>query len=96
MNLQSIKDKAKKIFPEIVSIRHHLHAHPELSMQEKNTSAFIASRLQKLNVEFETGWAGYGITAWIKGKNPDKKTIAFRADMDALPIHSKLSYLELK
>jgi amidohydrolase len=89
MNLQSIKDEAKKIFPQIVSIRHHLHAHPELSMQEKNTSAFIASRLQKLNIEFETGWAGYGITAWIKGKNPDKKTIAFRADMDALPIHEK-------
>lgn len=89
MNLQSIKDEAKKIFPEIKSIRHHLHAYPELSMQEKNTSAFIISQLQKLNIEFETGWAGYGITAFIKGKNPGKKTIAFRADMDALPIHEK-------
>lgn len=89
MNLQSIKDEAKKIFPEILSVRHHLHAHPELSMQEKNTSAFIVSQLQRLNIEFETGWAGYGITALIKGKTPGKKIVALRADMDALPIFEK-------
>lgn len=91
MDLQKIKDEAKKLFPEILSVRHHLHAHPELSMQEKSTSAFIISQLQKLNIEFETGWAGYGITALIKGKNPDKKIIAMRTDMDALPIFEKNS-----
>ena len=69
-----------------IGFRHHIHAHPELSFQEKNTSAFIASRLREWGISFQSGLAGTGIVALIEGKNPASRVIALRADMDALPI----------
>lgn len=81
-----IKEKAEQYFPEIQSIRHHIHSHPELSFQEFETSAFIAAKLREFGIEHQAVKAGTGIVALIKGKNPDKKCIALRADMDALPI----------
>ena len=69
-----------------IGFRHHIHAHPELSFQEKNTSAFIASRLREWGISFQSGLAGTGIVALIEGKNPSSRVIALRADMDALPI----------
>ena len=86
---KQIKDLASSIFPEIVSIRKWLHKHPELSFQEKETSKFICSILEKNNIQFTDNIGGYGVIAIIKGKNPDSKVIAFRADMDALPIHEQ-------
>jgi len=83
--LQTIKAKAKAIHPDLVRIRHHLHAHPELSFQEYETSIFIKTELDKLNIPYSS-MAETGIVALIKGKNPEKKTIALRADIDALPI----------
>lgn len=64
----------------------HLHAHPELSFQETETSLFVQRELTKLNIPFRAGIAGTGILAKVEGKNPSKKIIALRADMDALPI----------
>jgi amidohydrolase len=84
--INSIREKAEKYFPEIQSIRHHIHSHPELSFEEHKTAAFISKKLKEFGVEHETGVAGTGIVALIRGKNPDKKCIALRADMDALPI----------
>lgn len=81
-----IKEKAEQYFPEIQAIRHHIHAHPELSFQEAETAKFISSKLSEFGIEHQTGVAGTGIVALIKGKNPDNKCIALRADMDALPI----------
>lgn len=81
-----IKQKATAYFPEIQAIRHHIHAHPELSFQEFETSKFIAEKLKSFGIEEQQTLAGTGIVALIKGKNPDKKCIALRADMDALPI----------
>lgn len=69
-----------------VGFRHHIHANPELSFQEENTSAFIASRLRAWGISFQSGLAGTGIVALIEGKNPSLRVIALRADMDALPI----------
>lgn len=69
-----------------IGFRHHIHAHPELSFQEENTSAFIASRLRAWGISFQSGLAGTGIVALIEGKNPSSRVIALRADMDALPI----------
>lgn len=69
-----------------IGFRHHIHAHPELSFQEKNTSVFIASRLREWGISFQSGLAGTGIVALIEGKNPSSRVIALRADMDALPI----------
>ena len=84
-----IKDIVDASFKKMVSWREHLHAHPELSFQEVNTSAFIASNLEKLGIPFQNGIAGTGLVALIKGRNPEKRCIALRADMDALPIHEE-------
>ena len=74
---------------EVIDMRRHLHAHPELSFQEKETAAYISSRLAAWKIEHTTGLAGTGIVALIKGTNPGKRVIALRADMDALPINEK-------
>lgn len=84
--IELIKQKSAQYFPETQAIRHHIHSHPELSFQEFETSKFIAQKLTEFGIEHKTGVAGTGILALIKGKNPDKKCIALRADMDALPI----------
>lgn len=81
-----IQEKAKENFQEIQSIRRHLHANPELSFKEYETSKFIQSILTKWGVNFSGNWVETGIVAEIKGKNPESKTIALRADIDALPI----------
>ncbi len=80
-----IKDLAKKYAPEFIEVRHHLHAHPELSYQEYETSKFVQQRLTELGIPFEVK-ATTGVVGLIKGKNPDSRIIALRADMDALPI----------
>jgi amidohydrolase len=81
-----IKNRVRKDLDFLVGIRRHLHANPELSEHENKTAAYISDLLKKWNIEHQNGIGGYGITGLIKGKNPDKKVIALRADMDALPI----------
>jgi amidohydrolase len=84
--LQSkIQSLAKQYASEFIEIRRHLHAHPELSYQEFETSRFIQNKLSGYVIPFEV-MAETGVVGLIKGKNPDKKVIALRADMDALPI----------
>ena len=83
-----IKERATSLLPEIIKIRRHLHANPELSFQEYKTSEFISNILTENKIEHKTGIAGTGIVCIIKG-NKTSKTIALRADMDALPIHEK-------
>lgn len=70
----------------LVGIRRHLHKYPELSFQEFNTVEFISQTLKKWGIESCERIAGTGLVALVKGKNPDKATVALRADMDALPI----------
>lgn len=85
--LEKIKGLAEKFFTEVVGIRRHLHMYPELSFEEKETSAFISQQLTGHGIAHETGWGGYGIVAHIKGgQNSSGKVIAIRADIDALPI----------
>ncbi|HET6227887.1 MAG TPA: M20 family metallopeptidase [Bacteroidia bacterium] len=81
-----IQQAATSSLNEIIDIRRHLHANPELSFEEYKTSEFIASLLKKYNIPFTTGIVKTGIVGIIEGKNPSKKVIALRADMDALPI----------
>lgn len=71
-----------------IAIRHHLHANPELSYQEFATSSFVQQQLQALEIPF-TVLANTGVVAIIEGKNPGKRIIALRADMDALPIQEE-------
>jgi amidohydrolase len=87
--VEKIKALSKENFSQTVKIRRHLHQNPELSFQEFETAKFIAKTLKELEIPFQEGVAGTGLVALIKGKNPDKKTIALRADMDALPILEK-------
>lgn len=97
MLLQRIKQLAMDMYEELKSIRHHIHAHPELSYQEFETSAFIQQYLKKLNIPFEIK-AKTGVIGLIKGKNPNSRIIALRADMDALPIQEEnnISYKSTK
>ena len=85
---QKIKQLATAMQSELQSIRHHLHAHPELSYKEFETSAFVQEYLKKLHVPFEIK-AETGVVGLIKGKNPQSRIIALRADMDALPIQEE-------
>ena len=90
---QSIQEKAKSYSEKFIQIRRHLHAHPELSYQEFETSQFVQKQLQELDIPFET-LATTGVLAIIKGRNPDSRVIALRADMDALQIteENEVSY----
>lgn len=73
---------------EMVKWRRHLHQHPELSYQEKETSAFVASKLETFGVEVKRSMSGYGVTGILRGTRPGK-TVVLRADMDALPIQEE-------
>jgi amidohydrolase len=84
--LESIQQESKSIAEEAVRWRRHLHANPELSYQEFNTARFVANTLREIGLIPVEGIAGTGVVASIEGKNPTKKIIALRADMDALPI----------
>lgn len=85
MLTQKIKERARNYLQEFIDIRHHLHAHPELSYQEFETSKFIQKKLDEFGIAYEIK-AATGVIGLIKGKNPESKTIALRADIDALPI----------
>lgn len=84
-----VRNKAADLQQELVAVRRHLHMYPELSMQEEKTSAYIQSKLKEYGIPFTAGIAVHGVVGLIKGKNPEKKVIALRADMDALPILEK-------
>ena len=83
---EKVQKLAKENFDEVLAVRRHLHANPELSFKEVETSKFVFNKLQEYGVEFERNIADTGLIAYIKGKNPEKKIVALRADMDALPI----------
>ena len=82
---EEVKKLSKEIAEEVISNRRHLHAHPELSFQEFQTSSFIQKRLSELNIPFEIK-ADTGVVALLKGDLPSEAVVALRADIDALPI----------
>lgn len=81
---------------EIISWRRYLHQHPELSFQEKETAKFIEEKLKSFGLEVKTNIGGNGLVGILSGEEPGK-TIAFRADFDALPINDEkeVSYKSL-
>ena len=80
-----IKQRAGELLPELIRVRRHIHENPELSFQEFETAAFVESELQALGLKTQR-LANTGVVAIIEGKNPSKKVVGLRADMDALPI----------
>ena len=82
-----IKTKSE-LHEQMVTWRHYIHKHPELSFKEEMTSDFIASVLESNNIEMHRGLAVTGIVATVHGTKKGK-AIGLRADMDALPIQER-------
>lgn len=85
---EKIKKRGDEISGDLIEIRRWIHQHPELSGKEYETSKFIAEKLEEMGLEPQTGIAETGVVTLIKG-GKEGRTIAFRADMDALPITEK-------
>ena len=83
---EKVKALAKEYTSQVIANRHYLHQNPELSFHEYNTSKFVIQQLKDMGLNPEV-MANTGVVATIEGKNPTKKVIGLRADMDALPIH---------
>ena len=81
-----IKELAKSYHSDVISMRRYLHQHPELSYQEVETGKFVAQKLKDYGIIHEHGVAENGVVGLIEGRNPHKRVIALRADLDALPI----------
>lgn len=83
--LAQIQYLAQSVAERVIGHRRHLHAYPELSFHEFQTAAYIANELKNIGLSPQP-MAKTGVIALIEGRNPDKKTVALRADIDALPI----------
>jgi amidohydrolase len=91
---EKIRSLSEKYLHEVTQVRRHLHANPELSFEEYNTSKFIASKLKEFGIPFKDGVVKTGIVATISGtqlpsltgRDREGPCVALRADMDALPI----------
>ena len=88
MTTDSIRGQAKRIAEVVVEIRRDLHRHPELGFQEVRTAKKISEFLSERGIEHRTGVAETGVLATIRGDGPGR-SVALRADMDALPIEEK-------
>lgn len=84
-----IQGLAEDLAEELTSLRRDFHQHPELSHEEERTARVVAAYLRNLGLEVETGIAGHGVVGSLKGARPGK-VVAFRADMDALPLEEKV------
>jgi amidohydrolase len=86
---QQIKTLSDKYFARVIELRRRLHAHPELSWHETETSKLVAEELMRCGIEVQTKVAKHGVVGILRGQNPDSRCLALRADMDALPIHEE-------
>src|SRR5260370_33046314 len=89
--IDRLKSDIDELVPDMVALRRDLHEHPELAFEEVRTSAIVAQRLRTLGLEVQTNVAKTGVVALLRGASKPgaqtTKTLAIRADMDALPIH---------
>jgi amidohydrolase len=86
--LENLFSKLEELYPELVEIRRNMHMYPELSFQEVETPKKIAAFLENLGLEVRTQVGGRGVVGVLKGGKPGR-TIALRADFDALPIQDE-------
>ncbi len=90
MTREELRDRVAAVLPEVVALRHDLHAHPELSGQEARTARMVGDMLGRLGIPHETDVGGtHGVVAHIHGGAGDGPTVALRGDMDALPIREE-------
>lgn len=84
--IEQIKALADEIFPEVVRLRRAIHRNPETAFEEFETARLVVETLRPLGLDLQTGVAGTGVIATLRGEGPGG-TVMLRADMDALPIH---------
>jgi amidohydrolase len=77
------------LIPEITSVRRHLHQNPELGYEESQTAALVTEHLEASGIRFESGVGKTGVVAYLPATETTERTIALRADMDALPIQEQ-------
>ena len=87
----AIKKEIELLIPEMEQWRHHIHQHPEIAFEEKETSDFIAKKLESFGIEVHRGLGGTGLVGVIHGKDngASNKSVGIRADIDALPMTEK-------
>ena len=85
---QQLFEKLNSAYEDMVVIRRHLHMHPELSFKEEKTAQYIHDFYAEIGIEVRAGVGGNGVVARVKGGRPGK-TVALRADFDALPIQDE-------
>ena len=83
-----LKAEIDEHIPDLVAVRRDLHEHPETAFEEYRTSHLVAQRLRALGLEVQTGIAQTGVVGLLRGEaaGEHSRTLAIRADMDALPI----------
>jgi amidohydrolase len=80
-----VRDGATAVQEKVDQWRRDIHQHPELGDQETRTSGLVADHLRQLGLEVRTSVGGTGVVGILKGAKPGR-TVALRADMDALPV----------
>ena len=84
--IEEVRQGTREVQDQVLAVRRHLHAHPELSFQEHDTAAHVAGRLREAGIEVREGVAGTGLIATLEGGKGSGGEVTLRADLDALPI----------
>lgn len=87
--MEDILETIERLKPELIALRHDLHAHPELGFEEHRTAERVAEWLARHGIEGHTGVAKTGVVGTLHGERGEGACVAFRADMDALPIEER-------
>jgi amidohydrolase len=87
--LSEIKHLAETLAPRLIEIRRHIHAHPELSGQEYQTAAYVAGVLSSCGIHVQEAIGKTGVMGDLTGNGSDRRLLAIRTDMDALPIEER-------
>jgi amidohydrolase len=81
-----INNRIADFHADLTAWRRDLHANPEIAFEEHRTAAVVAAKLEEFGIEVHRGLAGTGVVGTLKGNQPGDRSIALRADMDALPM----------
>lgn len=90
-----IEREVETLFPDLVAMRRDFHRHPELAFEETRTAKIVGDYLERLGLDVQRGVAKTGVVAHLTGEKKvsgNKKNVALRADMDALPMPEETSH----
>jgi len=87
-----INNRIADFHADLTAWRRDLHANPEIAFEEHRTAAVVAAKLEEFGIEVHRGLAGTGVVGTLKGNQPGDRSIALRADMDALPMPEANSF----